>query len=208
MALFGEHADRLYLYVSSRGAGPNQSRRQARCRNARQGAAPRLSVICLRLSRLARARWPGPPAPFVRLRERAANRRDSSPSSSAGVWSAWTEMPGCPPEQERRSRPGLVVLGRTRRPSRKRIALRGCRAVRPPIVRSRRSLSRGRRLSDGVPLQVAGSLKEVTDAPDLESFRDADWVPLRRGTGGRGTQRVGEWFSGLRGSSRRTSVGR
>ena len=33
-------------------------------------------------------------------------------------------------------------------------------------------------------------------------------VPLRRGTGRRGTQRVGEWFSGLRGSSRRTSGGR
>jgi hypothetical protein len=129
-------------------------------------------------------------------------------SSSAGVWSAWTEMPACPPEQERRSRPGLVFLGRTRRPSRKRIALRGCRAVRPPIVRSRGSLSRGRQLSDGVSLQVAGPLKEMIDAPDLESFRDADWVPLRRGTGRRGTQRVGEWFSGLRGSSRRTSVGR
>jgi hypothetical protein len=33
-------------------------------------------------------------------------------SSRATVSMAWTEMPACPSEQERRSRPGIVLLGR------------------------------------------------------------------------------------------------
>ena len=37
---------------------------------------------------------------------------DAWSSSRATVSLAWTEMPGCPSEQERRSRPEIVLLGR------------------------------------------------------------------------------------------------
>ena len=41
--------------------------------------------------------------------------QDCRSSSKATVSSAWTEMPACPPERERRSRPGIVLLGRSGR---------------------------------------------------------------------------------------------